>query len=368
MHIVALQENLNNSLQQAVRFIPHKPSLPVLSCFLITAEKNDLQIYSTDLRVGLKMKMSAEVRTPGKVAVPAKTLAEFVAQLIPGKIELILDNDSLLIKTDKTKASIKCFPAVDYPLFPQSEGVEHKIDREKLITSIQSTSFAAGVDETRPVLTSSLFSLKKDSLTCVATDGFRLSHVVVPYNSETEVEVLLPTKALNEVVRICSKAASQTISVTLSDKLKQAFFSFQDMEVVVRIMEGEFPPYQKIFPTEFQTQCIFDGEEFLRCLKASLIFARESSGVIKMEVQKDHLKIVASSSTVGTQEGQIPIELISGGDQEIAFNSRYVVEFLANFKPEKVWFGMNESLRPALMRPENRPDASYLLMPFRVNK
>ncbi len=325
-------------------------------------------ISSTDLKIGITVSTPIESEDNFKVAVPAKIVSELISQLPQGKIEFLSEKNCLVVVSSQSRSSIKCFEVEDYPLFPQKEGLEVKIEREKLMAAIASTSFAAGVDETRPILTATLFSLKKDSLTCVTTDGYRLSHIEVPHQIEDEIEVLLPTKALSEVVRICTKHAQSNVSVTLSDKLKQAFFTFQDTQVIVRMMEGEFPPYQKIFPTEFQTKCTFDGEEFLRCLKVALVFTKDSSGVIKLEVMKDTLKISTTSATVGEQEGTIPIELICGGNQEIAFNSRYVMDFLSTYKPEKIFFGMNESLRPALMRPEDRPETSYLLMPFRVNK
>jgi DNA polymerase-3 subunit beta len=121
-------------------------------------------------------------------------------------------------------------------------------------------------------------------------------------------------------------------------------------------------------PASFGTSMILDGAEFGQKLKTAMIFARESSGIIRLQLTGDELKIIASSSAIGSQESTMPAKVLEGGNQEIAFNGKYVQDFLNTLKPKEIWFGMNESLKPAVFRPAELENYQYVVMPFRVNQ
>jgi DNA polymerase-3 subunit beta len=178
----------------------------------------------------------------------------------------------------------------------------------------------------------------------------------------------MPAKALHEVIRIMGRKQATEAVFTVSQTLKQIFFSFDGIDILVRLMEGDYPPYQKIIPPAFATQVIFSGSEFGQKLKTAMIFARESSGTIRLEIGEKEMKIKSASSVLGTQESSMPIQLVQGSPVEIAFNSKYLSEFLQVLKPEEVWLGVNESLKPALFRPVDLPDYRYIVMPFRVTQ
>jgi DNA polymerase-3 subunit beta len=142
------------------------------------------------------------------------------------------------------------------------------------------------------------------------------------------------------------------------------------VEILVRMMDGEFPPYQKIIPASYETQIEFSGEEFSQKLKTAMIFARESSGIIRLLIQPEQhqLKIISSSTAIGSQESTVPMKTTSSGEKEIAFNIKYLSDFLSIVKPENIWLGMNEMLKPALFRPLGEEKYRYIIMPFRVNQ
>jgi DNA polymerase-3 subunit beta len=367
MKISVLQENLQRVIQDIQKSIPNRPALPILSCVLLEAtEEKGIFASATDLNIGTRSLIQGEVITPGKAAVPAKIFMEYILSLNAGKIELSLEGNSLLITAEGAHATIQCFPAIDYPIFPEKEGVEYDIPLENFIPAIQSTTFSASVDESRPILTALLFSLG-EKIQVVGTDGFRLSVFEMPLTS-SPLHLLLPAKALNEVLRIVQRKKTELVHFSVSEKLKQVFFNFDDVEILVRLMDGEFPPYQKIIPPSFQTQFTFDAQEFNQRLKTALIFAREASGIIRLVLEGDFLKIISTSSTAGNQESVMKVQVISGGDQEIAFNAKYLTEFLSVMKPERIWFGMNESLKPAQLKVDGNENFSYIVMPFRVNQ
>lgn len=369
MNITILHESIQRVIQDLQKSIPSRPSLPILSCILIQAdESGQIHFSATDLNVGITAHISGEVIEPGKVAVPAKVFIDFIHTLEPGKITLEVKDQGMKIIAQGATAEIQCLAADDYPTFPSKEGFELELPLDLFTQAIQNTAFAASIDEARPIFTAVLMTAKeKESLQVIATDGYRLATLEIPYSGQP-FNLLIPAKGLQEVVRVALKKKEEKILFTVSDKLKQAFFSFGEVEILVRVMEGDYPPYQKIIPSGFTTQITFDGGEFGQKLKTALIFARESAGIVKFKIEQDELKIISASSAIGRQESSVKIQLIAGGDQEIAFNVKYLSEFLSVVKPEQVWFGMNEPLKPALFRPNGMENYRYIVMPFRVNQ
>lgn len=369
MQLTILHDNLQRVIQDLQKSIPARPSLPILSCILIHAEESGkIQFSATDLSVGITSIVQGEVAQPGKVAVPAKVFIDFINSLPAGKITLTVENQTMKISADGATAELQCLEAADYPAFPAKEGFDLELPLEMFTSAIQNTAFAASLDEARPIYTAVYLTAKENSdLEVVATDGFRLATLNLPYSAQP-FNLLIPSKGLQEVVRVALRKKEAKILFTVSDKLKQAFFSFGEVEILVRVIEGDYPPYQKIIPASFATQLTFDGNEFSQKLKTALIFARESAGIVRLKIEQNEMKLISASSTIGHQESSVRIQLISGGDQEIAFNVKYLSEFLSVVKPDQVWFGMNESLKPALFRPAGMENYRYIVMPFRVNQ
>ncbi len=367
MKISLLQETLYQLLVDLQRCVSARPQLPVLGCILITAKKNTIQLFATDLQFGMMTTTQGVVQKEGSVAVPAKVFTDLIATLPPGTIELTLNDHTLEIKAQDAIAKLQTCSAEDYPVFPTKEGNETSFPLDVLAPAVQATAFAASLDETRPILTT--LSLQfGENLEIVGTDGFRLAKIILPYSAEAR-QLLVPAKAVSEAIRIAIKKKVQTVSFTVSDKLKQVFFSFDGYDVSMRLLEGQFPPYQKIMPAEFSTQLLFDAEEFQQKLKTASIFAREGAGIIRFVVSEEGITLHSSSSTFGNQEGLVRAKHLGkfSGEQEIAFNSKYIQEFLSVVKPEHIWFGMNESLKPAAFRPQGMEAFIYVIMPFRVN-
>lgn len=368
MQCSILQENLQHSLNDVIRCVSSRPQLPILGCVLLVAKGEEVTLFATDLQFGMHTSISAKVEKEGTVAIPAKVFSDFITTLSPGEVELKLDGHAVLIKAADAKAKLQTFAADDYPLFPTAEGEALALPLDVLAPAVQATSFAASLDETRPVLTSLLIQFGEE-LEIVATDGFRLSRIVLPYSAQPQ-QFLIPAKALSEVVRIAVRKKVEEVSLTVSDKLKQVFLSFDGYSMSMRLLEGQYPPYQKILPSELSIQVVFDTEELQQKLKTASIFARESSGIITFMVKESELIISSASSTYGNQESSIKVRHLTpfSSEQEIAFNSKYIQDFLATVKPKSVFFGMNESLKPAVFRPEGMDALTYVVMPFRVQK
>lgn len=369
MKLHVLQENLRAALIHVSKAIPSKPQLSILSSILLTANENGLELAATDLYFGVKTKMAGEVEESGSLVVPGKTLLESINSLGAGKITLEVTKTSLSITSGKNHLEINGQASDEYPAFPTPSGQEYLMPLAQLEQLDQYVRFSAGNDPTRLILTALLFIFENNSLKVVGTDGFRLAHLVTPVNAEGIADkFLIPARAITEVCRIMVQEKAQQVSFFLSHDLKQVSFTINQTDVFVRLVEGDYPPFEKIMPASFAIQASWDGEEFVAQLKRAVIFARETSNIIRFQLEKDTLTLSATSALQGSFKGEMPLTMHEGTQGSIAFNARYLMDFVTTVKPQQIWFGMNESLKPALFRPVGMNDYTYIVMPFRVNE
>ncbi len=370
MKLEILQENLSAALNQIYRIIPNKPQLPILSSILLVANKNLITLSATDLYVGIKTTVSGKITKPNSVAIPGKIFYSIITSLNPGKLIISLKENTLTITSQNNITTIQCLDATEFPEFPKMNGKAHSLSVSSLEDIESMVGFSTSIDPTRPVLTSLLFQFDKEGLLVVGTDGFRLATLrLAAEKLKTDVHFLIPAKAITEATRIASfYQDASDVSLKISEKLKQVVIVVGSTQLYVRLIEGEYPPFRKIIPNGFTLELELDGVEFENQLKRAQIFARESSNIIRFKIFKGELIITAVSSSYGKQEGKMAAEIIKGSDGKIAFNSRYLLDFISALKPEKVSFSMNESLTPAMLRPADQKDYQYVVMPFRVNE
>jgi len=369
MKLEILQENLNSALNQLHRIIPNKPQLPILSSILLEANEQMITLSATDLYVGIKTTVAGKILKSGNLAIPGKIFYSSINSLNPGKLTLSLEENTLTIISQNNKTTIQCLDSTDFPDFPEMNGKVHFLKVSSLDDIQKMVSFSTSIDPTRPVLTSLLFQFNQDGLLVVGTDGFRLATLKLSSEKiKTDTQFLIPAKAINEVTKITASQEIKDISLKISEELKQVVMVIGSTQLFVRLIEGEYPPFNKIIPTQYALEVELDGAEFESQLKRAQIFARESSNIIRLKFIKGELLITAVSSSYGKHEGKMIIETIEGSEGEIAFNSKYLLDFVAALKPKKIKFSMNESLTPAMLRPDNQEKYQYVVMPFRVNE
>jgi len=365
MQFSILQENLIKTLNVVKRAVPSKPQLPILSSFLISVSKTKISVSATNLYLGIESQASGSITTPGEMAVPAKIFYEVINHISPGKIELSLEKNTLIIKSKSGSTRVQCLTAKDFPSFPSSTKKDLRLQIPDFTGTLEKVLFSASRDETRPILTSVLFSLGQKSRV-VTTNGFRLAVQEVDGEFETQ-ELLAPAKSINEVVGISKQTDSDAV-LSVSTELKQLFFFVDSHEITVRMLEGDFPPYQKIIPSSFKTEVEIDVLEFVSHLKAAQIFARDVSNIVSLEFGKNKLVISAVSSSLGSHQSQMDVSATGQLPAKIAFNVNYILDFIQAIKPEKLWFGMNEGLQPAMFKISGDDKFFYVVMPFKLNK
>ncbi len=368
MKLNVLQENLKNSLNYLQKVIPNKPQSPVLSSVLLNVKENKLTLSATDLFLGIKTELVVEAEEDGELIVNGELFKSLINSLESGKITLELKDSSLEIIQGRTISKLSCQKSDEFPTFPIVDGDSlnfNLLDLEKIQSLV---TFCSSADQSRPVLTAILLKFKQNGLEVVATDGFRLSSLMLNnISSSQEKTILVPAKALNELYRIAKQIEVNEINLLVSDELKQLLFKFSNIEMYVRLIEGDYPPYERIIPPNFSLNIEFDSEEFLIQLKRAAIFSRDASNIVKLKIEKDKMLINSSSPSFGEYSGEIIISNKTELDGEIAFNVNYLIDFINAVKPESLEFGMNESLKPAIFKDKKIKDYFYIAMPFRVN-
>lgn len=368
MKISVLQENLHKALARLQKAIPSKPQLPILSSVLISVKELECTIAATDLYFGVKTNIQADSSESGTIVIPGKELREIVSSLPAGPLTLTFQDSTVTIQNETTTATLQCHSSDEYPPFPQVEVDSEEISIETLEKINSYVSFSSSTDQARPVLTSILLQTNKEQVTAVSTDGFRLSKLDLVGISLSQAEnVLIPAQSLSEVCRIGKQIGAKKLKWAVSSELKQVLFTIEDTEVYVRMIEGEFPPYQKIIPTTFETEVFFNTQELVDNLKRSLIFARDASNIVRFSFKDQKVSLLATSPSIGKFVGELPIASVSGKDNEIAFNARYVLDYLAVIPSEEVTLKMLESLKPALFTSPEVLDHQYVVMPFKIH-
>jgi DNA polymerase-3 subunit beta len=241
--------------------------------------------------------------------------------------------------------------------------------KRKIIEEIaKEVAFCAATDESRPVLTGVLFNVDGKFLKVTATDGFRLSRKLIELDDEiTGIDkgLILPARTIMEMSKILADGKKEGIELGIVGESNQAVLGYENVELASRVLEGNFPDVERIVPKEWKTEVVCEREELLRAVRAVGIFARDSANVVKFVVSSDGLKIEASSAQTG--ESKVIVEAESEGeDVSIAFNYRYVLDFLASLSHERIRLRVNDSLTAGVFGLDKREDLLHLIMPVRV--
>ncbi len=367
MKFFCLQQDLLPFLQSVARSIGVRSTLPVLDNVLLSAEGKKLKIAATNLEIGVIKYLSVEVETPGELTVPAKTLVEIVSGLAPGKISLESKGEILTVESGKFKATINGIAAAEFPVIPLSSSSGISLPKEAFLTSSQ-ILFASAVDEGRPVLTGILTEISGKKLDFVATDGFRLAHRRLELSNEAaSFKSLIPRKTFEEVSRLIAEERDlEEVGIAASESQNQIVFSLGATQVSSRLIEGQFPAWGKIIPQKFVARAAVTKDEFLKAIKLAAIFAKNETNIIILTLKKGLLKLESHTKEVGSQENEIEGD-VEGEELTIAFNTRFLLDAIANTPSSQVMMEFSGSLSATLIKPMGVEGLEYIVMPVRLS-
>ena len=373
MKLSLLQENLNLALTHLSRFISTKNQLPILSNILFQTDDGRLKLSATNLELALNYWIGAKIETEGSITVPSKEIVEFVSYLPTGKIDLSLSKNNLLeLSSPKVQSTFATSPTDDFPdTSSKNKKYTFTLDSDLLLKTIDQISYAAATDDSRPVLTATLWQIKPDSYSCVTTDGFRLSlkqnKLVNPVNidGQDSVTFLIPTRGLIELSRLAKN--SKTIEVGLTNDERQLVFVLDDLDILCRLIEGDYPDYNKIIPQGHKIRLSADKIEFAQALRIASVFARQSANVVKFSISKNKLELTANAPQIG--QNKTFLDVNTDGDElnlQIAFNYKFVSDFVNASQGDNIVIELNDPLSPASFLDESDPNFTHIIMPVRL--
>jgi len=370
MKISLTQENLARAIGLVSKVVATRGSLPVLSNILISTEGKRLKLAATNLEMGITYWVGCSVEAEGSVTVPARLFADFVSSLPNNAtLELSVTGAVLGITTEHHKTHINGIEADEFPPIPGKSGQPTlTLPSSQLREALAEVIVATSVDEARPVLAGVyMYSTEAGQVVVVATDSYRLAErkiTVADGALSSDLALIVPTKTIQELVRILRDTESD-VSIYVSEN--QVVFGADGAEITSRLIEGQFPNYQQIIPSESETVVEIDTKELARVTKVASLFARQNAGGVKLDINRGgHLEIRSTSSEVGDNESSADCK-VTGEDAEVSLNARYLTEALSIIKTTKVAFGVSGKMSACVLRPlgKDADEYTYIIMPLR---
>lgn len=366
MKVNCSTEELSRGVQTIQSALSGRTTLPILLNFLMETENSQLKLVSTDLQMGVKHYVKAEVENEGSVTIPAKKFAD-ILHTLPEAQEIFLsidENNRVLIKCGRSRFVINGTPKSEYPVLPEfNKSRAFKVSAGELSEMIKKTSFAASSDETRYVLNGVFWTASDGVLEMVATDGRRLAAVrrnILP--KDKSFRAIIPTKILHEFHRNFGDDAKEQILVGITEN--QVAFQSSGTTMLSRLVEGSFPNYEQVIPAKKDIQIAFSTKDLITITKQASLCIADRGGSVKFTLKKGALKVSASGPALEFED-ELPADY-KGDDFTIAFNPQYILDGLKAMSTEKITLGLTTPVNPVLIEQEGKTDYKYVVMPMRV--
>lgn len=372
MKFFCTRENLANSLAMIIGVAGKNINLPILSNVLIKASEQKVDLSATNLELATVANLRAKVEETGVFTVPARTLNDFVNLLSDEKVEISLKGNEIEVVCGTSSTKIKGTPADEFPVVPVvGEGVGYLVDAEALKKGLGQVFQAASKNEIRPELAGVLFSFNEEAglLTMAATDSYRLAEKKVKLlQGEAKTRIIVPGRAAQEINHILSllKGVENEKNVRLLITDSQIVLRSNDVELVSRLVEGQYPDYAQIIPKEFKTAAELSTNQLVKEVKAASLFT--TIGVNAVNLDFDTVRGVVVVSSISTQTGEHKSEVmadIKGDKNNVLLNHRYVLDGLANIDTENSLVKLVNADSPCVLAPKNDQSFVYIIMPIR---
>jgi DNA polymerase-3 subunit beta len=367
MKVTVEKNELQKKLSDIQNIVEKKNTMPILSHFLLVAEKEGAYITATDLETAFKEPLILTVATEGKLCIPAKKLFEIVRE-VDGDIVLESSDEKWLkVKSGKSQFRLACLSHAEFPVWPSlpADTDKMEIDSLLLLEMIDKTLYAAGESDTRYVLNGLLFNIKPDgTLTVVGTDGHRLalSTKTLASKLKEEKRIIFSRKSLAELRRFLDDEA-KTVKIAIGKN--HILFEMNTIQFLTRLIEGTYPNYEQVIPSATDKTIGIDRIALMKSLRRVSIMSKERSSAVKVDFEPNTMAISASNPDLGEAKDEITIEY-TGEPITLAFNARYILDALNVMNTDIIMIKLNEPLSPTLIMENEKDDYKYVVMPMRL--
>ena len=370
MNLVIDRANLLKSLNHVQSVVERRTTIPILSNVRIDASIDHIRLSATDMDIEVVEKTSANVLQDGQVTASAHTLYDIVRKLPEGaQVEMIYDDNQLSLNSGRSSFKLSCLPADDFPSLTPGDFINtFSISSADLASLVDKTRFAISTEETRYYLNGIYFhSIKNEGtevLRVVATDGHRLalSEMALPEGALNMPGIIIPRKAVSELRKLIDEFSGE-LKIELSDtKIR---FSMEDILLTSKLIDGEFPEYDRVIPKENNKLLEVSTKAFSNAVDRVSAISAEKSRSIKLNFDKSLVVLSASSPENGSASEELEASYESE-PFEIGFNSRYLLDIMQQIEGEAVRFNMSGPDAPTIVNDSSDGSSTYVLMPMRV--
>lgn len=364
MKLEIAKSALLDGLQKVQNIVSLRSTLPILSNVMLVADKNTVMLTTTDLEVSVRCKVEANVQKAGATTLPARRLSSITRELQDSAILLDVDDKDVgTITCGSSFFKIIGLSADEFPPLPKSDGkYTYTLDQGAFREMLRKSSYAASTDETRYVLNGVLLSFKSGKLTMVATDGRRLALVEqeVDFPTEAQGDYILPSKAVNELTHVLRDEGELKIQATEN----QIIFEFDDVVVASKLIDGTYPNYKQVIPTQCEERVTLERESLLTALRRVSLVTTDKSNAAKLIFGKNKLSVIMNTPDIGEAHETIPVKY-GGKEILISFNPEYMMDPLKNLSNDEVSIELTDDLSPGVIKTDI--PFLYVLMPMRVS-
>ncbi len=364
MRIVVNQGELEDKLVMASKAVAKKSVKPVLAGFLFEVS-DELNVYATDMETGVKARVVAnEIEGEGRFVVDASTILEIVKNLPSDIVTMELEEDSLKITSGRTRFTLSTMDPSEFPEFVSAETDTFiEIDTSILEEMVDKVMFAAATDEFMRNLYGVFWELSEGNLRLVASDGFRLALMDQPAYIKMELSFLISLPSMKELKNVLSNTSESSLRLKFDGKRLSVIAG--DVEVTMRVVDADFPDYRRVLPQDYSTKVVVSRDEMLESLKRISVISKKGSEAVKFTIEDGVFEMSSRSPDLGEVIEEVDAD-VEGEGIVIAFNPKFLQESLRKIDTPEVEMLFDGQTKPLKMKPLEREDYFYIIMPIRI--
>lgn len=368
------RDHFANGLAQVLNVVGSKATMPILSNVLIEAEKDQISLTTTNLDLGIRCKIKAEVKETGAVTLPVKRLAGIVREL--PNLDVVFDgaaNHQVKLTSGGSTFRIMGIGKEEFPPLPEfGEDHVYSLDQADLSLMLKSVAYAQSTDESRYILNGVYFNFRDGKLSLVATDGRRLALLSkdIPTPESAGGAIILPAKTVAELTRLLDKGA--LVKINFNDR-RAAFQIATDKDtsglidhiyLYSKVVEGNYPNYQQVIPKETHQRIKLERELLLQCVHRAALVCSEKANSVKMKLSSNLLELTAQSPDFGEAHESMAISY-SGPELQVAFNPAFLIDPLRALTKDEVFFEVKDEVSPGVFK--TLENFVCVIMPVRLS-
>ena len=383
MKITCTQENLNQGLFVVSHLASKNTSLPILNNILFQVDNNTIKLSATNLEIGVSCGVRGKIEEPGDFTVQSRLLSDYISLLPKERVDLTTpgeaggesQNQILEVKCKNHSTKIKGQSAADFPLIPQIEKKQaYTLKPDDFRQAISQVIFAVSVNETRPEINGISFNFTENKLVLATTDSYRLAEKTVSLVSKQNAskKIIVPTRTMQELLRILGSfkdpaAISNIEEIKIYLAENQILFTLDNIELISRLVEGQYPDYQQIIPTNNKTKVLVNVAEMIKATKTASLFARSGIYDVNLDFAAGQKEVVVSSTNSQLGENFSSLEAeFEGETNKIVVNYRYLLDGLQNINSEQAEISIIDGNNPCVLKPVGKTsDYLYIIMPIK---